>query len=187
MPLKELERDAYGLVPKLDGLSDEPGNRFTNYDVSCALAAYGSNELRFWKNEHMCRRAKIAPHANKHNGRPQGEHLKIARFARDLNYDEPGGWINKNGAPTKRDEVRAYAAEHPEASQRAIAKALGVSPTTVNKWLKPDQEPEQGKAAAERLDGVKRYVESRLYAGEIAGGQVDLSAFAGLLGRDSKE
>ena len=101
---------------------------------------------------------------------------------------DPGGdWRNKDGAPTKRDEIRAYAAEHPEASQRAIAKALGVSPTTVNKWLKPDPEPEHGKIAAERLDGAKRYVESRLYAGEIAGGQVDLSAFAGLLGRDSKE
>ena len=187
VPLKELEKDAYGLVPVLDKLSAEPGNRFTDYDVACALSAYGSNDLRFWKNEYMCRRAKIAPHENKHNGRPQGEHLKIARFARDLNYDEPGGWINKNGAPTKRDEIRAYAAEHPEASQRAIAKALGVSPTTVNKWLKPDPEPEHGKIAAERLDGANRYVESRLYAGEIAGGQVDLSAFAGLLGRDSKE
>ena len=101
---------------------------------------------------------------------------------------DPGGdWRNKDGAPTKCDEIRAYAAEHPEASQRAIAKALGVSPTTVNKWLKPDLEPEHVKTAAGRLDGVKRYVESRLYAGEIAGGQVDLSAFAGLLGRDSKK
>lgn len=138
VPLEDLERDAYALVPALDKLSDDPGNRFTDYDVACAFSAYGSNDLRFWKNEYMCRRAKIARHENKHNGRPQGEHLKIARFARDLNYDEPGGWINKNGAPTKRDEIRAYAAEHPEASQRAIAKALGVSPTTVNKWLKPD-------------------------------------------------
>lgn len=187
VPLDDLERDAYALVPALDKLSDDPGNRFTDYDVACALSAYGSNDLRFWKNEYMCRRAKIAAHENKHNGRPRSEHLKIARFARDLNYDEPGGWINKNGAPTKRDEIRAYAAGHPEASQRAIAKALGVSPTTVNKWLKPDPEPEHGKTAAERLDGVKRYVESRLYAGEIAGGQVDLSAFAGLLGRDFKE
>ena len=105
---------------------------------------------------------------------------------RDMDNGEPDPRYH-GGAPTKRDEIRAYAAEHPDASHAAIAKALGVSRTTVIKWLKPDQEPEQGKAAAERLDGVKRYVESRLYAGEIAGGQVDLSAFAGLLGRDSKE
>lgn len=185
--LKDLERDAYALVPALDKLSDDPGNRFTDYDVACALSAYGSNDLRFWKNEYMCRRAKIAPHENKHNGRPQDEHLKIARFARDLNYEEPNGWSNKNGAPTKRDEVRAFAAEHPEASQRAIAKALGVSPTTVNKWLKPDPKPEQGKTVTEKLDGVKKHAKSKLYAGEIAGGAMDLSAFADLLGRGPEE
>lgn len=186
--LKELEKDAYGLVPVLDKLSDEPGNRFTDYDVACALSAYGSNDLRFWKNEYMCRRAKIATHENKHNGRPQALHLEGARAIQEIN-DKANGtcWRDGNGRKPKRDEIRAYAAEHPEASQRAIAKALGVSPTTVNKWLKPDPEPEHGKIAAERLDGAKRYVESRLYAGEIAGGQVDLSAFAGLLGRDSKE
>ena len=188
VPLKELERDAYGLVPKLDGLSDEPGNRFTNYDVSCALAAYGSNELRFWKNEYMCRRAKIAPHANKRNGRPQALHLEGARAIQEIN-DKANGtcWRDGNGRKPKRDEIRAYAAEHPDASHAAIAKALGVSRTTVIKWLKPNQEHGQGKAAAEKLDGAKMYVKTKLYAGEIAGGAIDLSAFAGLLGRDSKE
>lgn len=139
VPLKELERDAYGLVPKLDGLSDEPGNRFTNYDVSCALAAYGSNELRFWKNEYMCRRAKIAPHANKHNGRSQALHLEGARAIQEIN-DKANGtcWRDGNGRKPKRDEIRAYAAEHPDASHASIAKALGASRTTVIKWLKPD-------------------------------------------------
>ena len=136
--LKELERDAYGLVPTLDKLSDEPGNRFTDYDVACALASYGSNDLRFWKNEYMCRRSKIVAHENKHNGRTRSEHLKIARFARDLNYNEPNGWANKEGAPTKCDEIRAYAAAHPDASHSAIAKALGISRTTVIKWLKEE-------------------------------------------------
>lgn len=162
VPLEDLERDAYALVPALDKLSDDPGNRFTDYDVACALSAYGSNDLRFWKNEYMCRRAKIAPHENKHNGRPQGEHLKIARFARDLNYDEPGGWINKNGAPTKRDEIRAYAAEHPEASQRAVAKALGVSPTTVNKWLKPDASHATRGGGAETAASIEELVEKAI-------------------------
>lgn len=139
VPLEDLERDAYALVPALDKLSDDPGNRFTDYDVACALSAYGSNDLRFWKNEYMCRRAKIAPHENKHNGRPQALHLEGARAIQEIN-DKANGtcWRDGNGRKPKRDEIRAYAAEHPEASQRAIAKALGVSPTTVNKWLKPD-------------------------------------------------
>ena len=146
VPLKELERDAYGLVPKLDKLSDEPGNRFTDYDVACALSAYGSNDLRFWKNEYMCRRAKIASHENKRNGRKREQHVKVMNAVRDA-LDPGGDWRNKDGAPTKCDEIRAYAAEHPEASQRAIAKALGVSPTTVNKWLKPDHVTQPGGKA----------------------------------------
>lgn len=146
--LKELEKDAYGLVPVLDKLSDEPGNRFTDYDVACALSAYGSNDLRFWKNEYMCRRAKIATHENKHNGRPQALHLEGARAIQEIN-DKANGtcWRDGNGRKPKRDEIRAYAAEHPEVSQRAIAKALGVSPTTVNKWLKPDRVTQPGGKA----------------------------------------
>lgn len=148
VPLEDLERDAYALVPALDKLSDDPGNRFTDYDVACALSAYGSNDLRFWKNEYMCRRAKIAPHANKHNGRPQALHLEGARAIQEIN-DKANGtcWRDGNGRKPKRDEIRAYAAEHPEASQRAIAKALGVSPTTVNKWLKPDHATQPGGKA----------------------------------------
>lgn len=159
VPLKELERDAYALVPVLDKLSDEPGNRFTDYDVACALSAYGSNDLRFWKNEYMCRRAKIAPHANKHNGRPQALHLEGARAIQEIN-DKANGtcWRDGNGRKPKRDEIRAYAAEHPEASQRAIAKALGVSPTTVNKWLKPDRVTQPG-GKAEGSTSIEEAVE----------------------------
>lgn len=160
VPLKELERDAYGLVPKLDGLSNEPGNRFTNYDVSCALAAYGSNELRFWKNEYMCRRAKIAPHANKRNGRPQALHLEGARAIQEIN-DKANGtcWRDGNGRKPKRDEIRAYAAEHPDASHAAIAKALGVSRTTVIKWLKQSAASSE---EAEALSGIEAAVDKAI-------------------------
>lgn len=160
VPLKELERDAYGLVPKLDGLSDEPGNRFTDYDVSCALAAYGSNELRFWKNEYMCRRAKIAPRANKRNGRPQALHLEGARAIQEIN-DKANGtcWRDGNGRKPKRDEIRAYAAEHPDASHAAIAKALGVSRTTVIKWLKQSAASSE---EAEALSGIEAAVDKAI-------------------------
>lgn len=166
VPLEDLERDAYALVPVLDKLSDEPGNRFTDYDVACALSAYGSNDLRFWKNEYMCRRAKIAPHENKHNGRPQALHLEGARAIQEIN-DKANGtcWRDGNGRKPKRDEIRAYAAEHPEASQRAIAKALGVSPTTVNKWLKPDRVTQPGGKAEGSMsieEAVEKAVDEHL-------------------------
>lgn len=164
VPLEDLERDAYALVPALDKLSDDPGNRFTDYDVACALSAYGSNDLRFWKNEYMCRRAKIALHENKHNGRTQAQHVKVMNAVRDA-LDPEGCWRNRDGAPTKRDEIRAYAAEHPEASQRAIAKALGVSPTTVNKWLKPDCVTQPGGKAEGSMsieEAVEKAVDEHL-------------------------
>lgn len=160
VPLKELEKDAYGLVPVLDKLSDEPGNRFTDYDVACALSAYGSNDLRFWKNEYMCRRAKIAPHANKHNGRPQALHLEGARAIQEIN-DKANGtcWRDGNGRKPKRDEIRAYATEHPDASHAAIAKALGVSRTTVIKWLKQSAASSE---EAEALSGIEAAVDKAI-------------------------
>lgn len=160
VPLKELEKDAYGLVPVLDKLSDEPGNRFTDYDVACALSAYGSNDLRFWKNEYMCRRAKIAPHENKHNGRPQALHLEGARAIQEIN-DKANGtcWRNGNGRKPKRDEIRAYATEHPDASHAAIAKALGVSRTTVIKWLKQSAASSE---EAEALSGIEAAVDKAI-------------------------
>lgn len=169
VPLEDLERDAYALVPALDKMSDDPGNRFTDYDVACALSAYGSNDLRFWKNEYMCRRAKIAPHANKHNGLKRKPHLYLARQKKKEMKAIGIPMRNPEGRPvdsgTKRDEIRAYAAEHPEASQRAIAKALGVSPTTVNKWLKPDRVTQPGGKAEGSMsieEAVEKAVDEHL-------------------------
>lgn len=163
VPLKELEKDAYGLVPVLDKLSDEPGNRFTDYDVACALSAYGSNDLRFWKNEYMCRRAKIAPHVNKHNGLKRKPHLYLARQRKKemkaigVPMKKPEGRPVNSG--TKRDEIRAYATEHPDASHAAIAKALGVSRTTVIKWLKQSAASSE---EAEALSGIEAAVDKAI-------------------------
>lgn len=56
-----------------------------------------------------------------------------AREIQKIDYPS-GEWRYK--PPTKEAEIKEYAAAHPEASQREIASALGVSKTTVNKWLK---------------------------------------------------
>lgn len=71
------------------------------------------------------------------NPRPQKRHLARARALQNVE-DPEGNWRNKTGAPTKADQIRAYAAEHPEANHSQIARALGVSRPTVIKWLKND-------------------------------------------------
>ena len=56
--------------------------------------------------------------------------------------DHPNGsWRNKDGAPTKANLVRDYVLAHPDANHSEIARALGVSRTTVIKWLKTERVP----------------------------------------------
>ena len=136
-----VRRDAESLMGKFNDFAGaEP---FTEDDVKSALECLDLRFCNFSRKELESYTGVPMP-PNKRNYRPQAQHLKIARFARDLNYDTPDGWREGNGRPKgspnkghpKGDAIRAYAAENPGASQRAIAKALGVSPTTVNKWLK---------------------------------------------------
>ena len=132
--LKRVRADALSLLPvfnRFDGA--EP---FTEHDVDSALECLDRRYCTFPRDD-IAKLTAIPMPANKRNGRTQAQHLKLARFARDLNYTDGHSWDDGNGRKPKRDLVRGYAVLHPEESQRRIAKALGVSPTTVNKWLKP--------------------------------------------------
>ena len=139
----ELEADAEEL--RLVMNEKPAADELTKKDVRDALTAYRAGMVTYPIDE-IVERTGIKIEKNKRNYRPQVQHLKIARFARDLNYDTPDGWRDGNGRPKgslnkehpKRDAIRAYAAEHPGASHSAIAKALGVSRTTVIKWLKEE-------------------------------------------------
>lgn len=71
---------------------------------------------------------------------------------RDVDYPD-GSWRNKGGAPTKRERIRAYAVEHPEASHSEIARALDVSRPTVIKWLKPGWREEWDEEHRPRITG----------------------------------
>ena len=59
-------------------------------------------------------------------------------------------WRDGNGRKPKADLVREYAAAHPDASHSAIARELGISRTTVIKWL--HDAPEEA-AETERPNG----------------------------------
>lgn len=139
---ERVKADAMGVLDLFNHIGSEP---FLESDIDSALECLDLKYIKFPRKD-LEKITAVEMPSNKRNYRPQEQHLRIARFARDLNYDTPEGWREGNGRPKgspnkrhpKRDEIRAYAAEHPDASQRAIAKALGVSPTTVNKWLKPE-------------------------------------------------
>lgn len=132
---EELEAWAYGMRPRLDRLTTRKGNGFTTQDVAGALTAYGNPLSYGLRRDKIAELTGVEMPVNKRNGRDLKTHLAVARAIQNVT-DPEGNWRNKEGAPKKRDMVRDYADAHPGESQRAIAKALGISPTTVNKWLK---------------------------------------------------
>ena len=110
--------------------ADEP---FTESDVNSALECYDFNYVTF-PREDVSKLTAIPIQSNKRNGRRQKQHLKIARFARDLNYEDSNGWINKNGAPQKQDIVQQWRLEHPEGKKADCVRETGLSKPTVYKW-----------------------------------------------------
>lgn len=139
---EELSKDALGLVDFLDSLGDGT-DPFTEEDALDALEAYNDSYITY-PIKTIVERTGIPIERNKRNGRKQVQHLKLARFARDLNYEDGKRWDDNNGRPKgsfkestpKGEQIRAYAEAHPDANHSEIARALGVSRPTVIKWLR---------------------------------------------------
>lgn len=134
-----VKNDAMKLLEPFNNIkADEP---FTERDIDSALECLDLRYCTFPKHDIEKITAITLP-TNRRNGRPQKEHLKIARYVCNI-YNPNNSWRNKNGRPkgsgTKKDLIISYKKEHPKATQRDIAKALNISPTTVNKWLKKEE------------------------------------------------
>lgn len=130
---ERVKADMESLVPFLNTIDAE--HPFGNDgEVDSALECLDLRYVTFPRND-IEKITAIQMPPNKRNGRTQAKHLQGARAIRDINNDN---WREGNGRKPKCDLVRSYAAKHPEASQRDIAAALGISKTTVNKWLKSE-------------------------------------------------
>lgn len=148
IPYDELEADAIALVPTLEGLTEREDNHFTEDDALSAIGAYYDPIIHKLTRERIERRTAIGLPKNKRNGRPQRQHIEVMNALREIDHPN-GSWRNKDGAPTKAELVREYAAAHPDANHSAIARELGISRTTVIKWLR--DMPEDA-ADLEKLD-----------------------------------
>lgn len=142
-PYEEVEKDAYDFVPFLNSLN--PKEPFTEQDCDVALECYDARYKTFpikdiWKI------SGIDFQKNKRNHRRQKLHLKIARNTlATLNEDRGEALQGRPKASgTAEQKVAAYRAEHSDASVTEVAKALGISRTTVYKWWDaPLPEPER--------------------------------------------
>lgn len=182
---EELEAWAHRVRPMLDAMTAKPDNSFTEKDVQAAIAVYGNPISVKLRRDKVAEKTQLPMPVNKRNGRKQAVHLMGARAIQEIN-DRVNGtdWRAGNGRKPKCDLVRSYAFDHPDASQREIAAALGVSKTTVNKWLKPgwrEEWDEQRRRDAAKIslrrDDEERWVIKKLEGHPEAEGRVlDLSA-----------
>lgn len=131
--------DMEALVPFLNSV--DPEHPFgSDREVDAAMECFDLRYVTFPRKD-LERITAIAMPPNKRNGRKQEQHMEylngLRKMRRDiLGEDEYRNVGRPKGSGTKRDAVLAYRASHPDASQREIAAALGMSKTTVNKWLK---------------------------------------------------
>ena len=148
---EEVRKDAMAYVPFLNNLN--PAEPFTEADCEVALECYDIRYKTFPIKD-IEKISGIQIHRNKRNGRKQAVHLGRVRALQQ--YDDPDGtWRNKAGAPTAQQKVAAYREKHPDDSVTAVAKALGLSRTTVYKWwdteLEPEWEPEYSPEELEQI------------------------------------
>lgn len=140
-----VRKDALDLMPLFNSIKpDEP---FTTKDIDSALDCLDLRYCTFPRKD-IEKITAISIPPNKRNGLKREQHLEIARAIRDVKQKQAGtDWRDGNGRPKgslnkvhkKKNLILDYKKLHPKASQREIAKALNISPTTVNKWLKQDK------------------------------------------------
>lgn len=136
VPYEQVEKDILEFVPFMNGIN--PNDPFTLADAESALECYDHRYCTFPIKDIEVISA-IPIKRNRRNGRKQKAHLKVARMIQQLNDEERGtNWREGNGRPagsgTKEKIIREYVTAHPSASVSEIAKALGVSRTTVYKY-----------------------------------------------------
>lgn len=149
-----LRDDCYKLLEHFDKLSFQPEryagfdriqkkkskpeeNRFTEFDVECALQAYEDASLYTFPINSIIHKSGIEIKKNKRNGRKQSEHLGRVRALQK--YDDPDGtWRNKDGRPkgsgTAQVTVQEWRENHPDGKKAECIRDTNLSKPTVYKW-----------------------------------------------------
>lgn len=135
---EELEKDAFLFMEKFDKLPSSEDNPFTEKDVLDALQAYDDRYMTYPINS-ISYLTDIHIEKNKRNYQKQIYHLEEARAIRDIRMKRQGKkWTDGNGRPkgsgTKKQTVKEYRKNNPNAKKSQCIKDTGLSKMTVYKW-----------------------------------------------------
>ena len=139
-PYEDVKADALALVPFLNNIN--PKEPFTEEDCYTALECYDTRYCTFPIRD-IEKITAIQIERNKRNGRRQRVHLRIARSTLEIMNEEAGKPVQgrPRGSGTADQLVAEYRFDHPNASVTEVARALGVSRTTVYKWWDAEVQP----------------------------------------------
>lgn len=140
---EELEKDAFGMVKRLDKLTKNEENHFTRSDALSALELYNDNYITF-PIESISQLTNVQIKRNKRNGRKQAVHLERARAVQNIDFPK-GEWRNKEGRPKAEPIIRAYMEKHPTATKAEVIRKTGLSKPTVYKYYEDIQREMLGK------------------------------------------
>lgn len=131
----ELSSDCYELLPIFNSRTESSDNKFTSYDVKCALTAYKNKDMVFMSTYGIERISGLKIERNKRNHRKQKEHINRITALRDIDYPN-GTWRNK-----KKDTiVIEWIKNNPNGKKIECHRDTGLSRTTINKyWNKGDE------------------------------------------------
>lgn len=135
VPKSEVEEDMYEKFEELKNI--EHSNPLEEDDIKSALETYDRQYYNF-KLDDIEKLTDIRIERNKRNYRKQNQHIEVMNAIRDVIYPD-GGWRNLEGRPkgsgTKENLIKEYIANNPNHTPTQIARNLGVSRTTVYKYL----------------------------------------------------
>ena len=134
IPKNEVREDMYKIFDELKEI--EHSNPLEEDDIKSALETYDRQYYNFTIDD-IVKLTDIPIEKNKRNYRKQDFHLRIARNTLELMNEESGVVLQgrPKGSGTKEDLVKEYLAEKPNSTPTEIAKNLGISRTTVYKYI----------------------------------------------------
>ena len=135
IPPEQVEADCHRIAERLELLTVDENNHFTEYDVLCALKTYHHPKEQAWRRrtEFISKKTGIPLTPNKRNGRKQADHLKRVRALQVVDYPE-GEWRRGNGRPKKAKLVQKWRAAHPDGKKEDCHRETGMSRDTIRKW-----------------------------------------------------
>ena len=151
VPEDKVRADAYGLLQFMNDI--QPDDPFTEDDIESALECYDARYCTFPIKDISTISGIVIPR-NKRNGRKQADHMKLMHTMKKLKK-ELGEEMNEgrpSGSGTKEALICQYCIDNPDAKVSQIAKDLGVSRTTVYKFMPSIEDAIKKEKAYESIE-----------------------------------